>query len=247
MKGREALEKATDIIQPTVGWRDVEAYLRRAIDLNEFEQGGQIPTEAELMRRLGASRYAVRRAMTRLQEDGLIRVEQGRGSFVHDDYLVSYRITNRARFTNLLIANQITPGQEILRIETRQASEEAREFLELSRNSRVLFMELLGYADGLIVKHDSNFFPLPRFEGFEEYLRRTHSVTEALLAFGVNDCRRKSTSVVGRLPTPAEARQLRQLPSQPIFECQRVDTDEDGRPIIFGVTKFNCERVRLVV
>lgn len=233
--------------EQTAGWREVETYLRDAIDRDEFKVSGQIPTEVELMRRLGASRYAVRRAMTRLQEAGIIRVEQGRGSFVHDGYLVSYKIARRSLFTSLLIENNITPGQEILQIQTVPASDEAREFLDLAEGAQVLAMELLGYADGLIVKHDRNYFPLPRFDGFEVILRQTRSVTDALAAFGIDDFHRKSTSIVGRLPTAAEARLLRQLPSQPIFECQRLDVDEAETPIIFGITKFNCERVRLVV
>ena len=61
------------------------------------------------------------------------------------------------------------------------------------------------------------------------------------------DTHRKETSIVGRLPTASEARMLRQLPSQPILECQRLDVEEAGRPIIFGITIFNCELVRLVI
>jgi GntR family phosphonate transport system transcriptional regulator len=229
------------------GWREVEIYLRDVIERNEFEAGSQIPTEVELMRRLGATRYAVRRAMARLQKSGLIRVEQGRGSFVHEGYLVSYRIGHRARFTSSLIEDNVTPGQEILRIQAIPAPENACEFLDLAEGSPVLFMELLGYADGLVVKHDVNYFPLPRFDGFETALRRTTSVTDALASVGIVDYHRKSTSIIGRLPSPAEARLLRQLPGDPIFECQRLDADEAGTPILFGVTKFSCERVRLVV
>lgn len=230
-----------------LGWREIASRLRTAIENNDFGVGGQIPTEVELMQKLGATRYSVRRALGALQQSGLIRIEQGRGTFVHDAYLVSYQIARRARFTDVLVANNITPGQEILTIEIVEADDEIRDFLKLPRGSFAMFMELLGYANGQIVKHDRNYFPLPRFEGFEKALRASPSVTEALAIVGVSDYHRVSTSIIGRLPTAAEARLLRQLPSQPIFECQRLDADESNDPIIYGTTVFSCERVRLTV
>lgn len=228
-------------------WREIASQLRRAIENNDFGVGGQIPTEVDLMRKLGATRYSVRRALNALQQSGLIRIEQGRGTFVHDAYLVSYQIARHARFTDVLIANNITPGQEILTIEIVEAEDEVRDFLKLRRGSFVIFMEFLGYTNGQIVKHDRNYFPLPRFGGFDKVLRASPSVTAALATVGVSDYHRVSTSIIGRLPTAAEARLLRQLPSQPIFECQRLDADESNDPIIYGTTIFSCERVRLTV
>jgi GntR family phosphonate transport system transcriptional regulator len=229
------------------GWQAVEDHLRGMIERDELGIGAQIPTEVQLMKALGTSRYAVRRAMTNLQQEGLIRIEQGRGSFVHDSYLVSYKIANRTRFTNVLLESNITPAQEILGIENQRASPEAAQALGLSKTASVLAMELLGYANGQVVKHDQNFFPLPRFKEFEESLRKSNSVTEAFDRVGIADYFRKSTSIIGRLPSPAEARLLRQLPSQPIFECVRLDAEMSGTPILFGITKFSCERVRLTI
>lgn len=229
------------------GWRDVAQHLRQAIERREFDVGQQIPTEPELMASLGSTRYAVRRALTSLQKDGLIRIEQGRGTFVHEDFLVSYRLGDRPRFTNVLLENHMTPGQEILRIDTIPAEREVALALGLKAGRPVLLMEILGYANGQVVKHDTNYFPLPRFRDFERTLRQTGSVTEALAQEGIADYRRRSTSIIGRPPTPREARLLRQLPSNPIFEIVRVDVDLADRPVLFGVTLFSCERVRLTL
>lgn len=228
-------------------WRGIESDLRRAIDNNEFGVGSQLPSEVELMRKFGATRYAVRRALSALQTSGIIRIEQGRGTFVHDAYLVSYNIGRRARFTDVLIGDNITKVQEILRIEIVDPDDDVRDFLQLPRGESTMFMEILGYANGQVVKHDRHYFPLPRFEGFDKVLKVSQSVTEALTRVGISDYQRVSTSIIGRLPTAAEARLLRQLPSQPIFECQRVEADESNYPIIYGITVFSCERVRLTV
>jgi GntR family phosphonate transport system transcriptional regulator len=228
-------------------WEKIAAALRQAIELGEFEVGARMPTEPKLMREFKATRYSIRRALAALQSDGLVRIEQGRGTFVHDGFLVSYRLGERARFTDVLIESQITPGQEILSIGRVDLDEEIASALQVPCLGQTLRMEILGYANGQVVKHDINFFPLPRFSGLEDLLRETNSVTEALRRFGIGDYRRAQTSIIGRLPSPVEARMLRHLAGQPVFECFRIDVDFESTPILAGRTIFSCERVRLVL
>ena len=62
-------------------WRQIAGrlqarYRRRAA----YKPGTQLPTEAELSARFGVNRHTVRRALEELSRDGLVRVEQGRGS-----------------------------------------------------------------------------------------------------------------------------------------------------------------------
>jgi GntR family phosphonate transport system transcriptional regulator len=233
--------------QAKPGWREIESALRRAIERHELAVGEQIPTEVELMATYGSSRYAIRRALTSLQKDGLVRIEQGRGTFVHEDFLVTYRLGERARFTAVLLEDQITPASEVLRVSEVAADATVAQALALKPGRPVIQMECLGYADGQVVKWDANYFPLPRFAAMKPTLKTARSVTEALAAHGVADYKRRSTSIVGRLPSPTEARLLRQLPSNPVFEIIRTDVDLAGRPIIFGTTIFSCERVRLTL
>ncbi len=230
-----------------VGWREIEQKLRNAIARREFKVGQKVPTEPQLMATYGSSRYATRRALLNLAKEGFLRIEQGRGTFVHEDYLVSYRLGERARFTTVLLEEQVTPGHEVLRIREVPAQATVARGLELDQGDAVLMMEGLGSANGEIVKRDVSYFPLPRFRAMASTLRQTRSVTEALAQHGVSDYKRCHTSIVGRLPTPAEARALRQLPTNPVFEIERIDVDLDDIPIIFGFTIFSCERVRLTL
>jgi GntR family transcriptional regulator len=70
-------------------WKDRPAYrqiaddLRRRIHQQEYPVGAKLPSHAALMREYGVSVTVVRMALDELGNEGLIRSQQGRGTFVH--------------------------------------------------------------------------------------------------------------------------------------------------------------------
>ena len=74
-------------------WRQIAETLSEDVAEARFADG-RLPTEPELATRFGVNRHTVRRAVGVLADQGLVRVEQGRGTFVasgHIDYLVGRR------------------------------------------------------------------------------------------------------------------------------------------------------------
>lgn len=56
--------------------------IERLIRRGEFPKGVKLPAESELARRFGVSRPVVREALARLREEGIVRSQQGSGTFV---------------------------------------------------------------------------------------------------------------------------------------------------------------------
>lgn len=63
-------------------YRQVYAALRREIQSGRLKRGDRLPSEAELVRRFGASRITVGRAVRELQVAGLVERRAGSGTFV---------------------------------------------------------------------------------------------------------------------------------------------------------------------
>lgn len=57
---------------------------RQSIIAGDFRPGARLPTEPQLQEQWGVSRSVVREAMKVLESQGLVRIEQGRGTFVSD-------------------------------------------------------------------------------------------------------------------------------------------------------------------
>ena len=60
---------------------DLAADLRNRIVEGVIHPGGKRPSENPRLREVGVSRTVVRAALTRLQAEGLVETERGRGSF----------------------------------------------------------------------------------------------------------------------------------------------------------------------
>jgi GntR family transcriptional regulator len=65
-------------------YHQLEKILRKRILNGQFPPGGPFPTDYQLGEEFGVSRITVRQALKSLEDDGLIKREQGRGTFVSD-------------------------------------------------------------------------------------------------------------------------------------------------------------------
>lgn len=79
---KESIPRGVERRSPMARWGRLAQDLRRAIELQEFLQGEQLPTEFELAEIYGVSRMTVRQALSAIEDEGYIERRHGQGTFV---------------------------------------------------------------------------------------------------------------------------------------------------------------------
>lgn len=211
-----------------------------------FAPGERLPGEIELAFRFGVNRHTVRRALACLESDGVVRIEQGRGTFVQQQ-AIPYRISRRTRFTeNLARLNRAARGV-LLHATDIAANKAIAEALGIRRGEPVLRLETAGEADGVRIDICSHYLPKLRFDGIDRVFAEVRSMTQAFRRFDVVDYERLRTIVTARMPTTEEAALLGQPRSRPLLVSEAVNIDTEGVPIEYGIARFRSDRVQIVI
>ena len=226
-------------------WRQISETVAGEIAAGVWPAGGRLPTEAALAQRFGVNRHTLRRAMAELAERGLVRVEQGRGTFVAED-VVEYAVGDRPRFAETLNSQRRAPGGRLLRALRLPADERVCEGLKVRKGASVVLIERLGDADGRPISISSHYFPAARFPGLISWYEQEKSITRALAHCGLDDYLRLTTRVRARRATAEEARMLQLPANTPVLETEAINVDPDGKRIEFGISRFASNRIELL-
>ena len=98
--------------------------------------------------RFGVNRHTVREAIASLVHEGVLRSEQGRGTFVQQRRRFAYPIGPRTRFSTGLDGQAHELRGLLVGHAYEQASEQVAAGLEIKPGARVLRLETLSEADG---------------------------------------------------------------------------------------------------
>ncbi|HEY2134033.1 MAG TPA: phosphonate metabolism transcriptional regulator PhnF [Acetobacteraceae bacterium] len=226
-------------------WRQIVRVIEKEIADGLHPPGGRLATEAQLAVRFSVNRHTIRRALEELSRNGLVRVEQGRGSFVAEDVL-DYAVAARTRFSEWIRRHNKEPSGRMLDLREIPADSAIAAGLGIRTSTRVIRMDRLGLADGRPVSLGSHHFPAARFPGLLAALEEAVTITEALSGAGISDYRRLVTRVSARLPTPAEAELLSTPRNRPLLVTENVNVDQNGSVIEFGITRYPTPRVQIV-
>lgn len=227
-------------------WSQIAGALADGIRSGEHAPGARLPTEHALAGRFGVNRHTVRRALAELAAQGLVRIVRGSGSFV-EQYAVDVVLGRRPRHSlNLRLAG--IPGSlHVLDAARMRAPAAVARALGVPPRSRVLRLQTLGDAGQRPLHVSERYFPLPRFEGLETWVRETGSITRGFAELGVADYVRRESRVTAVLPPPEIAALLAQPANRPALRVQSVNQDTAGVAVECSTAYFAGDRVALLV
>ncbi|APH70517.1 phosphonate metabolism transcriptional regulator PhnF [Aquibium oceanicum] len=228
-------------------WRQVADRIRQGIGAGDYEGDGRLPPETVLAERFGINRHTVRSAIAALVQEGVLRAEQGRGTFIQRRRRFTYPISARTRFSEGLRDQARDRRGHLLAHAREEADQRIADALGIAPGSPVIRLETLSEADGRPVSRATSWFEAERFSGIADAFAASGSVTLALRDHGVDDYFRKSTVVSARHAEGADLADLKLAPGAIVLVAVALNVDTQGRPVQFSETRFAADRVELSV
>lgn len=146
----------TDSAKPL--YRQLMQKLQADIAAGVYPVHSRIPSEQELCDTYHVSRVTVRKALAELTQDGLLKRQQGKGTFVSTPRLYS-DLKDLTSFSDACRLMGCQPGTRLIHAQKVAAAESDRQKLGCV-DDQVIELVRLRLADGLPVMIETNRFPL---------------------------------------------------------------------------------------
>lgn len=229
-------------------WRQIADEIRGEIKHGHFQRGEKLPPEMTLAARFGVNRHTVRSAIAALTQEGVLRAEQGRGTFIANARRLTYPIGKRTRMSTGF-AEQVTQKERIILSHAieKPVSEIAYALKLRNADALVHHFETLSIADGQPVSRSSSWFDQQRFPALAEFYKASGSVTTALRQLGIEDYFRKSTLISAQHADRQDLLHLKLTPGAIVLTAQAVNVDTDGVPLEYSTTRFPADRMEFSI
>lgn len=229
---------------PNTAWRRVAQALQQRICSGQLEAGQRLDTEAALAQAHGVNRHTVRRALTDLQERGLVRSVRGSGTYVQA-FAIEMALGRRTSHRESLRQAGLRGEIHILSEQRLRATAEVADALGVERRSRVLCLRTLGLTHDQVLHVGERYFPLPRFGALPHEVKLSGSISLGFVACGVSQYHRASSQVAAQIPPEEIANALQQNPQRPALMVLSLNVDGSKQPIEYAKTWFAGDRVTL--
>jgi GntR family transcriptional regulator len=213
-------------------YRQLLQILRNQIHSSELPPGAQIPTEEELVERYGVSRGTVRKAITQLEAEKLVRKVHGVGSFV--------RSVHSRAIPFHFINQQSIPGLSGEKISYRVLSQEVvsapldvAERLRIPPETPVIHVERLQLAGDEIMAYSLRYLPESLCPSLMKADLTQQSVHEILVANSELPLLRAEIEIEAHAMNEEESRLLQANVGDPAIAINRITFTAPNRPAVW--------------
>ncbi|MEA2026313.1 MAG: GntR family transcriptional regulator, partial [Chloroflexota bacterium] len=207
--------------------------------------GQRLSSDADLCAEFGVSRMTARHAMAQLAEEGLVRRDPGRGTFVAEP--PTHRRANfLMTFSHEMCRQGRVPSSRIVERTVRLPTESERTDLRVARGSQIVELRRVRLADGQPVAVEHAVLASRCIEAVLAADLESGSLHEALISEGMVPSRGKS-SIGAEAASPDDAALLGVAAGEPMLVERRLIFDQRGRPIERTESRYAADRYGLNV
>jgi len=209
----------------------------------ELRPGDRIPSESELSQDFGLSRMTVRRSIATLSEKGLLRSEQGRGTFV-----VNPRVEGGVfvipDFHEEMRSQGLSSGARLLGVKVVKAGKRQAEKLGIRKGERVIYLERMLEGAGEPLVFDRKFILFDESQPLLE-AELGHGSTEVLFSRNPDMLPvRADLTLSATTLSDNEAKLLGGKAGDPAFCMEQLIFAASDRRIIWGWLVYRGDKFR---
>jgi GntR family transcriptional regulator len=229
--------------RPEPLWHQTERALRALIADGTWPDGAQLPNEANLSEMLGVSRITIRHALRNMEEWGLLRREQGRGTFVRTATVIA-GVRGPTSCTQEMADRGLVVGSRVLEFREMPADNEIASALEVREGTAVCKIRRLRSGDGQPIGIQTAYLVAKRVPGLLDTGEPLLSLYATLRdRFGLTAQSALEIYRVGAV-SPTDAELLGVAAGSPAFIVQRITADARG-PYEFTVSTMRGDRYEI--
>jgi GntR family transcriptional regulator, N-acetylglucosamine utilization regulator len=227
-------------------YHQLKTLLLERIRTGEMKPNDRLPAEDELAATHGVSKATVRQALNDLAVAGVLRREQGRGTFVAEPKLAQGP-REMTSFTDEMRSRGLRPSSKVLNHDIIMAETDIAEKLRVTEGSQVMRLKRLRLADDEPMGIQTAYLSLalaPRL--MEEEFTNT-SLYEALeRKYSLRPARAQETYVAVLLDR-ADAKLLKAAAASPALFAERVSYLSSGQPLEVTYSIMRGDRYQIVL
>jgi GntR family transcriptional regulator len=227
-------------------YHQLKMVVLREIESGHWQPGDRLPTEDDLARRFRVSKITVRHALRELADQGHIRREQGRGTFVERPRL-QHGPRELTSFTEEMRRYGLAPRSRVLERGTVPAPAAVASALGIAEGTPVFRLRRLRLANGEPMAVQAAFLPLDLVPGIADVGFGDQSLYEVLESrYSLHPHTARETYGVVLLER-GDAELLGVRAGSPGMGVERLTSLADGRRVEYVQSVMRSDRYTIVV
>lgn len=224
------------------------AYMRIAQAIRADIRSGRlaphesIPPERELCHEYGVSRMTARRALTLLEDEGLVRRDGSKGTFVSEPRF-ALRVGS---FSSEVEKLGYVPSASVIWSETQQATADVARGLQLEWGDPVIAIRRLRRVNGLPLAVETSYYPQALVPGLLEGDLSGSLWHEINEGYGISMAFTSARVEVITLPSEFSSHLAVRLGSHGM-QLTRTSKDSAGKCVEYAVDIYRSDRVSLII
>lgn len=223
----------------------LKTLIQERISTGEYPVGMCLPSEREYCEEYGISRMTVRQAISELVNEGLLRRERGKGTYVAQPK-IEQGLQGLTSFTEDMKRRNMHPGTKLIQMSVGPATGHVAARLGLAEGTEVYEIARLRLADGEPMAIETAYIPVSYLPNLPEEAIATGSLYEAMRQQGIQMAYADET-LEAALARANESRRLNIKSKAPVLLIERTTYTSDGKAIEFVKSVYRGDSYKFAI